>query len=116
MLLNTDVGSKKYSLYTHKSYSNLASAIPRSCSKSSPLQLMTVTHVKMPDKEAVSNMLYFGAFNRMCVHFHFYITHEAACDSLHDLNFCSHILNDMLRCMDTPHYHLSQYIEIYILL
>ena len=77
---------------------------------------MTATLVKIPDKDAVSNMLYFGAFNRMCVHFHFYITHEAACDSLHDLNFCSHILNDVSQCMDTLHYHSSQYIEIYFLL
>ena len=39
---------------------------------------MTATHVKILDKEAVSNMSYFGVFNRMFVHFHFYSTHEAA--------------------------------------
>ena len=46
---------------------------------------MTATHVKILDKEAVFNMSYFGAFHRMFVHLH--ITHEAACESLHD--FCS---------------------------
>ena len=45
---------------------------------------MPATHVKILDKEAVSNMPYFGTFNRMF--FHFY-NHEAACESLHDLNF-----------------------------
>ena len=44
------------------------------------------------DKEAVSNMSYFGAFHRMFVHFHFYITNEAACESLHDLDFRSQYL------------------------
>ena len=40
---------------------------------------MTVTHVKFLDREAISNMSYFGVFNRMCVHFRlFYITHETA--------------------------------------
>ena len=42
---------------------------------------MAATHVKILDKEAVFNMLYFGAFHRMFVHFYFYITHEAACES-----------------------------------
>ena len=32
----------------------------------------------------------FGVFNRMCVHFH--ITHEAAYDSLHDLNFRNNLV------------------------
>ena len=41
---------------------------------------MTATHVKILDKEAVSNMSYFGAFHPMFVHFH--ITHEATCESL----------------------------------
>ena len=53
---------------------------------------MTATHVKILDKEAVSNMSHFGAFHRMFVHFHFYITHEAACESLHYLDFCSRYL------------------------
>ena len=53
---------------------------------------MTFTRVKILDKEAVSNMSYFGAFHRMLVQFHFYITHEAACESLHDLDFCSQYL------------------------
>ena len=55
---------------------------------------MTATHVKILDTKAVSNMSYFGAFHRMFVHFHFYtcITHEAACESLHDLDFCSQYL------------------------
>ena len=51
---------------------------------------MTATLVKIVDKEAVSNMLYFGAFHRMFVYFHFYTsitTHEAACESLHDLDY-----------------------------
>ena len=34
----------------------------------------------------------FWRFHRMFVHFHFYITHEAACESLHDLDFCSQYL------------------------
>ena len=34
--------------------------------------LMTVTHVKILDRETISNMLYFEVFNRMFVHFHFY--------------------------------------------
>ena len=53
---------------------------------------MTATLVKIVDKDAVSNMSYYGAFHRMFVYFHFcifYITHEAACESLHDLDFCS---------------------------
>ena len=53
---------------------------------------MTATLVKIVDKEAESNMSYFGAFHRMFVYFHFYITHEAACESLHDLDFCSQYL------------------------
>ena len=53
---------------------------------------MTATHVKIVDKDAVSNMSYYGAFHRMFVYFHFYFTHEAACESLHDLDFCSQYL------------------------
>ena len=53
---------------------------------------MTATHVKTLDKEAVSNMSYFGAIHRMFVYFHFYITHKAAYESLHDLDFCSQYL------------------------
>ena len=49
---------------------------------------MTATHVKIVE----SNMSYYGAFHRMFVYFHFYITHEAACESLHDLDFCSQYL------------------------
>ena len=52
---------------------------------------MTDTHVKILDKEAVSNVLYFGAFHRMFVYFH--NTHEAACESLHNLEFCSQYVN-----------------------
>ena len=37
--------------------------------------------------EAISNMSYFGVFNRMFVRFHLYTIHEAAYDSLLDLNF-----------------------------
>ena len=37
-------------------------------------------------------MSYFGAFHRMFVHFHFHFTHKAACESLHDLDFCSQYL------------------------
>ena len=44
--------------------------------------MAAATHVKILDKEAVSNMSHFGAFNCMFVHFHFYITHDAACGSL----------------------------------
>ena len=47
----------------------------------------TPTHVKILDKEAVSNMSYFGVFNGMFVHFHFCTTHETAYDSLYDLDF-----------------------------
>ena len=43
---------------------------------------MTGTRVKILDKEDVSKMSYVGTFNRRFVHFHFYITHEAACESL----------------------------------
>ena len=53
---------------------------------------MTATFVKIVDKDAVSNMSYFGAFHCMLVYFHFYITHETACESLHDLDFCSKYL------------------------
>ena len=52
--------------------------------------LITATQVKILDREAISNISYFGVFNRMFVYFNFYITHEAACDSLHGLNFCNH--------------------------
>ena len=45
---------------------------------------MTATHVKILDKEALSIMSYIGAFPRMFVHFHIFLTHEAACESLHD--------------------------------
>ena len=62
---------------------------------------MPATHVKILDKEAVSNISYFGAFNRMFVHFHFYITHVAACESLHDLDFRKQHLKTLLQCMDT---------------
>ena len=51
---------------------------------------MTATHVKILDKEAVSKISHFGAFNRIFfVYFHFYATHEASCESLHDLDFCN---------------------------
>ena len=53
---------------------------------------MTAAHVKILDKEAVSNMSYFGAFNSMFVHFHFYNTHVPACKSLHDLDFRNNTL------------------------
>ena len=53
---------------------------------------MTATLVKIVDKEAVSNMSCYGAFHRMFVYCHFYITHEAACESLHDLDFYSQYL------------------------
>ena len=48
---------------------------------------MTAAYVKILVNEAVSNMSYFGVHNCMFVYFHFYITHEAACESLHDLDF-----------------------------
>ena len=48
-------------------------------------------------------MSYFGAFNRMFVHFHFYITYETACESLHDLDLYGHSIQ----------YHLFQYIDIF---
>ena len=48
---------------------------------------MTATHVTILDEEAVSNMSYFGVFNRMFIHFHFYITYEVASESLHDFDF-----------------------------
>ena len=48
---------------------------------------MNATLVIIVDKDAVSNMSYYGAFHSMFVYFHFYITHEAACESLHDLVF-----------------------------
>ena len=51
---------------------------------------MTATLVKILDKEALSNMSYFDEFHRMFVYF--YITHEAACESLHDTDFCSQYL------------------------
>ena len=57
---------------------------------------MTATHVKFLDEEAVPNRSYHGTFNRMFVHFHFYITHEAACDSLHNLDFRGHYLTTCL--------------------
>ena len=53
---------------------------------------MTATLVEIVDKEAVSNMSYYGAFHRMFVYSHFYVTREAACESLHDLDFCSQYL------------------------
>ena len=37
---------------------------------------MTATHVNIHDREVMSNMSYFGVYNRMFVHFHFYTTHE----------------------------------------
>ena len=48
---------------------------------------MTATHVKILDREAISNMSYFVVFPRMFVHFH--STHEEVCDSLNDLDFCN---------------------------
>ena len=51
---------------------------------------MIATHVNIHDREVKFIMPYFGVFNRMFVHFHLYITHEAVCDSLRDLNFRDH--------------------------
>ena len=69
------------------------------------------------DKEAVSNISYFGAFHRMFVHFHFYITNEAACESLHDLDFRSQYLTTCCNAWTLDlHYHVFQYIEMYLLL
>ena len=53
---------------------------------------MTAPHAKVLDKETVSNMSYFGAFNCMFVHFHFYNTHVAVCKSLYDLDFRNNTL------------------------
>ena len=56
---------------------------------------MTATLVKFVDKDAVSNMSYYGAFHRLFVYsisVLFYITNETACESLHDLDFCSQYL------------------------
>ena len=47
---------------------------------------MTAAHVNIHDREAIY-MSYFGVFNRMFVHFHFYTTQEAVHDSLYDLNY-----------------------------
>ena len=50
---------------------------------------MTATNVNIHDREVISNMSYFGVFNRMFVHFHLYTstTHDEVYDSLRDLNF-----------------------------
>ena len=56
---------------------------------------MTATLVKIVDKDAVSNMSYYGAFIAclsISISVLYYITHEAACESLHDLDFCSQYL------------------------
>ena len=77
---------------------------------------MTATHVKILDKEPVPNMSYFGAFHRMFVHFHFYITHEAACESLHDLDFCNQYLTTCCNVYGHSTVPFFLYIEIYLLL
>ena len=59
------------------------------------VSLMTGTHAITLDNEAVSNMLYFGAFHCMFVHYYFYISHETACESLQDLDFCSQYLTTL---------------------
>ena len=38
-------------------------------------------------RSSIKYMPYFGALNSMSVHLHFYITHEASCESLYDLEF-----------------------------
>ena len=77
---------------------------------------MTDTLVKIVDKEAVSNMSYHGAFHRMFVYSHFYITHEAACESLHDLDFCSQYLTTSCNVWTLYTIIFFQYVEIYLLL
>ena len=47
---------------------------------------MTATHVNIHDREAISNMSYFGVFTRMFVRSHLYTTYEVVYDSLRDLN------------------------------
>ena len=77
---------------------------------------MTATRVKILDKEAVSNMSYFGAFLPMFVHFYFYITHEAACESLHNLDFRSQYLTTYVALYGHSTLLFFQYIKIYLLL
>ena len=63
-------------------------------------------------REAISYMSYFREFNRMFVFSHFYITHEAVCDSLHDLNFIINALRHVVMyAMATMHCHLFYYIK-----
>ena len=80
------------------------------------VSLMTATLAKIVDKEAVSSMSYFGEFRRMFVYFHFYITHEAACESLHGLDFCSQYLTTCCNVWTLYTTIFFQYIEIYLLL